>query len=259
MAEQHGRGLAADAGDARDVVHRITAQREVVRDLVRMHAQPGLDPRGAPALAAGVVPLLVVRDQQLRQVLVRRHDHAAVAFAARKHQGAADEVVGLVFDVREHRQPEGHAQCLAIGELPFQVLRRGIAVGLVGRIQRIAETGIQRFVEGDGDVPRPLALEQVEQEAGEAMHRVRGPSIGVAEGIGRHRVPCTEHVEAGVDQMERGRRGGAHAGGVQVRSRAAGSGRSRSPVASPGGVPTWMKPAMRSCPDSPSRRRTSGS
>ena len=95
MGQQHRRGLGADPGHARDVVDRVAAQREVVGDLVRLDAVARTHVRRAPALAAGEVPLLVVAVEQLRQVLVRRHDHAAVAMRARLVQRAADQVVGL--------------------------------------------------------------------------------------------------------------------------------------------------------------------
>src|SRR3546814_18303419 len=72
------------------------------------------------------------------QVLVGRDDHAAMAEATRMAQRAADQVIGPVFRVRERRQPERLAQCLAVHELALEILRRRIAVGIVGRIQRLA-------------------------------------------------------------------------------------------------------------------------
>lgn len=256
MRQQHRRRLGADAGHAGDVVHRITAQRQVVGDLVRVHAVPRLDPGRAPALVARVVPLLVVFAQQLRQVLVGRHDHPARCVAAAGVQGAADQVVGLVVAVGQYAQAQRRAQRLAVRELAAQRFRRRFAVGLVGRVQLVAEAAVQRLVEGDGDVRRALAFEQFQQEAGEAVHRVGRPALRILEFVG-HRVPGAEHVQAGVDQVQRpARRQRVH--GRQSSSSAAGSGRSRSGTCS-FGVPMWTKPTMRSLPVRPRWRATSAS
>ena len=252
MREQDCGRLRADAGDPRDVVHRVAGERQVVGDLVRMHAVPRLDAVAAPALALGEVVLLVVHVQQLREVLVGGHDHAAVAVPARAVHGAADQVVGLVVVVGQGLQPQRLAQALAPGELAAQLRRRGVAVGLVGRVQRVAEAGVQRLVEGDGDVPRAFALQQLQQEAGEAVHRVGRPAVGVVELV-RHGMPGAEHVHRGVDEVQR-RRGWRVPGGhapVQSDSRVAGSGRSRS-GASTSGVPIAMVPT--SCSSSASPR-----
>ncbi|KAG1083889.1 hypothetical protein G6F40_014636 [Rhizopus arrhizus] len=90
VGQQHGGGLAADTTDAGNVVHRIAAQRQVIGDLVRMHAMPRLDAGHVPALVARVVPLLVVIEQQLRQVLVGGNDHATMAVPVLV-QGTADQ------------------------------------------------------------------------------------------------------------------------------------------------------------------------
>ncbi|MNV17712.1 hypothetical protein D3C71_1085080 [compost metagenome] len=167
-----------------------------------MHAVARLDPGHAPALVARVIPLLVVLEQQLGQVLVGGDDHPAHAGVAARVQRAADQVVGLVLMVGQHRQAERHAQRLAVCELAAQRIRGRVAVGLVGRIQAMPETAVQRLVEGDGDMPGPLALQQVQQEAGKAVHGVGRPAVLVLELIG-HRMPGAEHVQAGIDQVQR--------------------------------------------------------
>ena len=174
---------------------------------------------------------------------------------------AADQVVGFVLRMREHHQPEREAQGLAVRELAAQFFRRGVAVGLVGGIERIAEARVQRLVERHRDVPRALAFQQFQQEAGEAVHGISRPPVGIAERVGRHRVPGAEHVQAGVDQVERGARGGyglVHASGRQSVSSVRASGRSRSGT-SCSGVPMWMNPAIRSWSPSPSARSTGSS
>ena len=208
MRQQHRRRLAANAGDAGNVVDRVATQRQVIGDLVRMHAVSGLDPVGVPALVAGEVVLLIKARQQLRQVLVRRHDHAAEAIAACNMRGAADQVVSFVILMRQRGQTQRAAQALAPGKLAAQFRWRRIAVGLVGRVQGVAEAGIQRLVEGDCNMGWPLVLQQFQQETGEAVHRVGRPAINVVEFI-RYRMPGAEHVHRRIDEVQR-RHGLAH-------------------------------------------------
>ena len=230
-----------------------------------------LHPVHAPAHIARVVPLFVVFEQQLRQVLVGRDDDAAQALRTRAVQRAANQVVGFVFAMGQHAQPQGGAQCLAMRELAAQCVRRRLTVALVSRVDRMPETTVQRFVERDGDVLRALAFEQIQQEAGKAMHRIGGPALRVLELV-RDRMPGAEHVQAGIDQIQRhrarrlqrrgkrrgGKRGRGRGHGVQSRSSARGSGRSRSGTCMRG-VPMWMKPTTRSCSPSPRYPATAGS
>ncbi len=199
MRQQYGGGLRAHSRYAGNVVDRVAREGQVVSDLMRVDAMPPLHAARAPTLVAGVVPLLVVFVEQLRQVLVGGHDHATEAVRALPHQRRPDQVIGFVLLMCQHGEAEGEAQCLAMRELALEFVRRGVAVGLVGRIQRVAEAGIQCFVEGDGDVLRANAVEQFQQKAGEAVHGIGGPAVRVGELV-RHRMPGTEHVHAGVDQ-----------------------------------------------------------
>jgi len=105
VRQQYRSGFGADAADPGDVVDRITGQRQVIGDLVRVHAVPGLDAIGSPALAATEIVLFVVFAQQLRQVLVGRHHHAAEALRTDRVQRAADQVVGFVLAVPQRMQP----------------------------------------------------------------------------------------------------------------------------------------------------------
>src|SRR3546814_3639837 len=103
----------------------------------------------SPALVAGEIPLLVVLAELLRQVLVGRDDHPAMAVRARLVQGAANQVVCFVVRMRRRHQPERVAQRAAVGELALELRRRRVAVGLVGRVQRVAEAAVESFVDGD--------------------------------------------------------------------------------------------------------------
>ncbi|MNV57129.1 hypothetical protein D3C71_1494450 [compost metagenome] len=167
-----------------------------------MHAVAGFDAGHAPALIARVIPLFVMLEQQLREVLVGGDDHPAHAGIPACMQGAADQVIGLVLVVGQHGQAERGAQRLAVGELAAQCIGRGVAVGLVGRVDPVPEAAVQGFIEGDGDVGGAFALEQVEQEAREAVHGIGRPALLILELIG-HRMPRAEHVQTGVDQVQR--------------------------------------------------------
>ncbi len=252
MREQHGRGARADAGHAWDVVHRVPGQREIVGDLVRLHAQPLPDAGAVPARVAWRVPLFVVIADELAEILVGGHDHAAIAMATRHRERAADEVVGLVVLVGQHPRPQRVRDRLAGRELAHEVGRRGRPVGLVGRVQRMPERTAQRLVERDREVGRPRALDQFEQEAGEAMHRVHGRAIGI-EHVGPLREPSPAHVQACIDEMD----DPAHTGD-QSDTTSARPGRRRSGAGSRA-LPTCTKPTTRSCSARPSSAATSRS
>ncbi len=262
VGEQGRGGLGADAGHAGDVVHRVAAQREIVGDLVRMHAEPLVDAGRPPAQIAGVIPLLVVLAQQLAEILVRRHDHAAPAQRAQVPHGAADQVVRLVLVVDHQVHAERFGQRPALHELPFQLRRRQLAVGLVGGVDRVAERAGQRGVERHRDMLRSRPLQQLAQEARIAVHGVYRMTVDVVELV-RHRVPGAEHVQAAVDEMGSGKMDvrtsvwrASH--GVHVVSRSASAGRSRSGT-STCGVPRWTKPTTCSLAARPSKSATSRS
>ena len=136
-------------------------------------------------------------------------------------------------------------------ELALEFQRRGVAVRLVGRVDLVAEIALERFVEGHRDALGTLPLEQLQHEAGEAVHGV-DRMAGAVDQVERHRMPRPEHVQAGVDEVDRA----GH--GTQSVSSSRGSGRSRS-GASPVGVPMWMKPSTRSVGARPSVAAMTGS
>ena len=201
MRQQYGSRLGADASDAGDVVHRVPGQRQIVRDLVRMHAVARLHAIGAPALAFGVVILLIAGVQELGKILVGGHDHAVEPRAAKAMRGAADQVVGLEIRMRQGCQAQAVAERLAPQELAFEFGWGGVAIGLVGGIQRVAEAGVQCLVERHRHMLRAFTLQQIQQEAGEAVKGVGGPAVGVVELV-RHRMPSAEHVQRGVDEVQ---------------------------------------------------------
>src|SRR3546814_12705352 len=87
----------------------------------------------SPALVAGEIPLLIVLAEQLRQVLVGRNDHPAMAVRARLVQGAADQVVGFVVRMRRRHQSERVAQRAADRKSVVSGKRVSVRVDLGGR------------------------------------------------------------------------------------------------------------------------------
>ena len=257
VAEQGGGGLGADAGYAGDVVHAVAAQGQVVGDLVRVHAEFFVHAGGPPAQAAGVVPLLVVLAQQLAEILVGGDDHAAPALRAQVPHGAADQVVGLEAVVDHQVHAERFGDRAALHELPLQVGRRQLAVGLVRRVDRVAERAGQRGIERHRDVFGLHAFEQFAQETGVAVHRVDRVAVGVEELV-RHRVPGAEDIHAAVDKMDGWTSVRRRVHGAHVPSRSASAGRSRSGT-SICGVPRWTKPTTCSCSARPRMPATSRS
>ena len=139
VGQQRRRGLGADTRHAGDVVDRVPGQAEVVRDLVGMHAVPVEHALVPPALVARIVPLHVPGLQQLREILVGGHDHAATSGRAKPGHGRADQVVGLEAAVHKGGQADRLAEFPAMQELPLERLRGRVPVGLVGRVEFVAE------------------------------------------------------------------------------------------------------------------------
>jgi len=162
-----------------------------------------LDVVVAELLARPEVPEQVAAAHQLRQVLVAGDECRALALLAHHRGQRPDQVVGLVLRVDEHRHAQVPAQLAAALELQHQVRRRPVAVGLVGRVDAAAVGVGAALVEGDGDVARAHALDQVTQEAREAEHRVRGVAVAVAH-VRQHRVVRAEDVHRGVDEEDQG-------------------------------------------------------
>ena len=87
--------LRPDAVDARDVVDRVADQREVVRDLLRRHAELRDHARAIELRVVHRVDERHVLVDELREVLVAGRDHGVAARARRGARERADHVVGL--------------------------------------------------------------------------------------------------------------------------------------------------------------------
>src|SRR5580692_1279895 len=91
--KQLGGGLLADPGHSRNVVHAVAGQRQKIGD------QLGDSPEARPDVVvvitriAAVIPKYVAHADQLRQILIARHQHIAEARGARARGERADDVV----------------------------------------------------------------------------------------------------------------------------------------------------------------------
>ncbi len=204
VLQQRGRRLAPDTRHARHVVDRIAHQRQEVRHALRDHAEALLDVPIAIADVRHCIPVDVDRRHELRQVLVAAHDRHRLSFAAREVRQRADDVVGLVARAAVLRDAERAHDLAAKSELTLQLGRRRIAVRLVLGVDLVAVRLLETLVEGHGDVPGRLALEQVAEEARESMHGIDRVAVAVGD-VDRHRVIGAEDEYAGVDKVEHGR------------------------------------------------------
>ena len=255
MAEQDRRRLRADSRHARNVVDRIAHQGEEIGDLLRMHAEALFDPLHVPALVTGKIPLFDRLTDQLPEILVGRDDDRRTIMSSERTDRAADQIVGLVAGVGEHGQAQRRGYLLAIGELADQLGGRQFAIGLVVRIDRIAKGTGQRFIEADRRMGRFGAFEEIQQEAGKAMHGIDRMAIDIGE-IGRNRMPGAEHVKAGVNQIRPVLLATDH--GVHSASMSASVARGCSAAGSTG-VPICTKPITCSPASRPSSAATASS
>ena len=86
-------------------------------------------------------------------------------------------------------------------ELARELGRRRIAIGLIGRVERVAKAASVACIEGDRHIVGLFALEQVAQEARKAVERMRRLAIGIGQ-IGWQRIPGAEDVDRSVDQVD---------------------------------------------------------
>ncbi len=153
-------------------------------------------------MVSGKIPPVVAFADELSEVLVAGHQADRVALVSPMVTQGADDVVGFEPGVAIALQAHRLSHLSRPAKLPFEFLGRGIAVGLVVRVDLGAITGGQRFVECDADVLGLGLLEQAAQEAGKAVNRVGGFARAIEEFV-RQRVPGTEDIDAGVDQVNR--------------------------------------------------------
>ena len=170
-----GRRLLADAGDAGQVVARVTAQGREVRVLDRgqpvlLHDRLGGEPGHVADPTAGHQHRHVIGDQ-LQRVPVAGHDQHAHAVGRALGGQRRDDVVGLVAGQRQPPDPERVQHLEDEGQLPAEV-RRGLPpVRLVLDILLVPERRLAP-VERHRHMGRPLIAQHVDEHRGEAVDGV---------------------------------------------------------------------------------------
>ena len=207
LLNELGRGLVPDAGHARDVVRRVTLERDELQVLRRRQAEPVLD-RGLVEQDDVGDPAAVEQDpharsDQLEEVSVGCDDRRVDPLLGRPQREGADGVVGLVIGHQEHGDPKGSHDLLDQPQLRLEVLGRLPPPGLVLRIHR--EPGHRLpDVECHRDQVRALLRQQLDQHRGEAVDGVGdlagrgGQSAGQGEeGAIREGMPVKDEESAG--------------------------------------------------------------
>ena len=202
--------LRADPACPGDPVGRVAAERDEVRDLLRVDAvafahlrRP--DPRGR--LASHGLQDRRPGARQLERVPVgRRDEHRAARLLLSPYRGA-EEVVGLVprrLRVREpgRRDERGHQRELLeqlVLELPTALVRLERLVAVGRDLERVP---------GHEHVPRPLVLPQPEEHVGEPEEHVPGAAVrapdrlrdrvirAMREGVAVHDEQCSHRSDS---------------------------------------------------------------
>ncbi len=138
LLDQRRRRLLAEAGDARDVVHRVTHQRQDVHHLLRaLDAPLRAHLRHAQDLHIRALPARLVNAHRVRhelaEVLVRRHHERLEALPLRALRQDADDVIRLVAVPRQQRDAHRRAQAVDLRDGARDVLRHLLPLRLVFR------------------------------------------------------------------------------------------------------------------------------
>ena len=187
--DELGGRLLADAGHAREVVARVTAQGGVLRILRRGDARPledaGLVVEGIVADPPPVVEHLDVWVlHQLIGVAVAGDDDHVVTAGDGLVGGRGDEVVGLPAGQLARGDAEGGQHLTHQAHLLAQRIGRRVAVGLVRGVGLVAE-GRLGTVEGDEHRVRSLLLQHVDEHRREPEHGVGQLSAGRRHVLGQ--------------------------------------------------------------------------
>ena len=139
VAHQCRGRLGTHARHARNVVHCVTGKGQVIGIAIGHDAKALLDLAVLETLVTGVIPIHIARTDQLRQVLVARHNGRTQPLGAHALRQRADDVIGLELLAVEPGHAQVRAEFAAALELQHQVRRRRLAIGLVGRVDLVAE------------------------------------------------------------------------------------------------------------------------
>ena len=141
--------LGADLGDARDVIHGITHQREVIDNTFGRHAELGAHTRHVEHLIAHGVDQGDMPVHQLGEILVAGGNYAILSARGRLRGERADHVVGLdAFDAQKRpaKRMDAGMQRFYLGD---EVVRHRRPVRLIVGKPFIAE-GLSLGIKNDG-------------------------------------------------------------------------------------------------------------
>ena len=204
-------GLGADPVDARHVVDRIAHQRQHVADLFGHHAElldhfghvDSLVLHGVQHVDAAAARFRGALAHQLHQVLVGTDDGDVPAARGGGAGIGGDEVVGLEAAFLDAGKAEGTGGVANQRELGHEVLGRGRAVGLVFRVDIVAER-VAGLVQDHRQMRRPIGLVeiigQLPQHRGIAIDRADRRAFGICQG--GQAVVGTENVGRAINQVE---------------------------------------------------------
>ncbi len=159
--------LLADARNAGDVVRRVAPKGQDVDDRAGLDAEDLLDPGLVDGRLLGRVPDGGGRVDDLEEVLVGGDDDRPEAFFGRPDGERGDGVVGLVLGELGRGDPQGLEDVLEDGHLDGEVVRHGLAVGLVLAVLLVADRR-SLDVEDDAQVVGLFGVEELAQGADEA-------------------------------------------------------------------------------------------
>ena len=172
--------LLPDSGHARNVVGTVAGQRLHLHHLVGRAAEAFLHFLWPEDLVFHGIEHAHPFGNDLHQILVARNDGHLHPFGGMLSCQSGNDIVGLVALKLQSRQVESPHQILDQRNLRHQVLRHGSAVGLVFRINLLAE-GRPPGVKHHRQMIRRMLTDHLEQHVGEAVNGVGGLSFGIGQ------------------------------------------------------------------------------
>ena len=191
--------LGPDGGHPGDVVGAVSHERQQIPQLSGSYAEALHDLVGPEDPIPHRVPEDDGGGDELHQVLVGAHDDDAQAIRRRPAHRGGNQIVRLHAALLEDGEPVGAHDLLASGQLHLEIVWSGWSVGLVFRVDVLAERHPAR-VHGDADQPRSALAEESLQHVDDPVDGVGGLTAGAREG--RDRVVRPEDVAAEIDEVQ---------------------------------------------------------
>jgi hypothetical protein len=207
VAQQQGGGrLGTDPACAGEVVRRVAAQRDQVRDLRRQHAITFDHTLRVDALELGDAlrrPQHVhVRRDDLVGIAVGRQDEGVAAARLLPLRERREDVVGLEAGRAGRRDPEGREERRQLVELLDDLVVERVTPALVAGHELVAVAALAAVERHDHGSRRGRVVDR-EEHVREAEQRIHGTPTGSLDG--RHRVVGPVHQRVAVDDQERAR------------------------------------------------------